>query len=480
MSRLFPKVLWTGIILVVAGCLALAGLNFYQMIHIAPALSLGRALVVHAYAVIDAAHGIERNLRQAESSERGYVITGEQPYLDDVYRNGMHAAPQQLAMLERLTAADPEQQRRVLQIAAEVNRREGLLSQTVVLRRHGDIEAARRLILSNIGLDTMHDLSAQLDALVTSENGVLQARLQQLAADQGQIGLVAEGGVSLMLVVMVMGTVLIVFAVRDREHARKELEETQSTLAQAQKMETLGQLAGGIAHDFNNMLAVVRGGASMLRRRLPGTDSEIARLLDGVDEGVNRAAGLTSRLLAFAHRREITKQVIDVNAVVGAMADILRYATGRGIELQTVLAADCPPVFCDANQLENAVLNLVINARDAMPGGGRIVIETARRSGDGQIAAAHVGLSVKDTGRGMPPDVVRRAFEPFFTTKGKKGTGLGLAQVQALARQSGGYVAIDSTPGKGTTFTLNLPAATRPYPDSSDQGRIAAPLSKAV
>jgi signal transduction histidine kinase len=143
------------------------------------------------------------------------------------------------------------------------------------------------------------------------------------------------------------------------------------------------------------------------------------------------------------------------------MADILRYATGRGIELQTVLAPDCPPVFCDPNQLENAVLNLVVNARDAMPDGGRIEIETAKRFVGGESGGAHAAISVKDTGRGMPPDVVLRAFEPFFTTKGEKGTGLGLAQVQSLARQAGGYVTIESTPGKGTTVTLHLPAANQ-------------------
>lgn len=461
MSRLLPKALWAGIILVVAGCLALVGLNFYQMLYVAPALGEERALVVHAYSVISAAHGIERNLRQAESSERGYIVTGEQRYLNDAYGNGMKAAPELLANLEQLSAANPEQHRRVLQIAPEVNRRVALLNQTLNLTQHGGLDAARRLMDAAVGLNTMRDVAAQLDAVVDSENRLLQTRLLQLAADQGQIRLVAEGGVGLTLVIMFVGALLILFAVRDHEHARADLEETRSTLAQAQKMETLGQLAGGIAHDFNNMLAVVSGGTRLLRRRLPENQPETTRLLEGIDQGVNRATGLTSRLLAFSRRRPITQQVIDTNTVVGSMADILRYATGRGIELQTVLAPDCPAVFCDPNQLENAVLNLAVNARDAMPEGGQIMIETAKRSGDGQIAAAHAAISVKDTGRGMPPDVVRRAFEPFFTTKGEKGTGLGLAQVQSLARQAGGYVAIDSTPGKGTTVALHLPAATR-------------------
>ncbi len=459
MSHLLPRALWAGIILVVAGCLALVGLNVYQMVYVAPALGEGRILVIHAYDVIAAAHGIERVLREAESSERGYIVTGEPRYLDDAYSSGIQAAPQYLAQLEQLSATNPEQRRRMPQLADEVNRRVALLRQTLQLRQNGGSEAARRLVLSNVGLNTMRDLSLQIDAVVGSENRLLQTRLQQLAADQEQIRLAAIGGVGLTFAVMLFGALLILSALRDRERARTDLEETRSTLAQAQKMETLGQLAGGIAHDFNNMLAVVSGGTQLLRRRLPQNEPEIERLLEGIDQGVHRATGLTARLLAFSRRRPITQQVIDVSTLIGSMSDILRYATGRGVALQTSLAPDCPPVFCDANQLENAVLNLVVNARDAMPEGGRIVIETARRSADGQIAAAHTAISVTDTGKGMPPDVMLRALEPFFTTKGEKGTGLGLAQVQTLARQSGGYVAIASTPGKGTTVTLHLPAA---------------------
>ncbi|HEX5279677.1 MAG TPA: CHASE3 domain-containing protein [Micropepsaceae bacterium] len=458
---MLPKPLWAGIILVVAGCLALAALNGYQMVYVAPALGQERDLVVHAYSVIAAAHGIERVLREAESSERGYIVTGEPRYLDDAYSSGIKAAPQYLAQLEKLSVTNPEQRSRMPQLAAEVNRRVALLREALQLRQHGGSDAARRLVLSDVGLNTMRDLSVVIDAVVSSENRLLQSRLQQLAADQDQIRLAAEVGVALTFAIMVLGTLLILSALRDRERARVDLEETRSILAQAQKMETLGQLAGGIAHDFNNMLAVVSGGTHLLRRRLAETSPEIARVLEGIDQGVSRATALTSRLLAFSRRRPVTEQLINTNTLIGSMADILRYAIGRGVELETVLAADCPPVFCDPNQLENAILNLVVNARDAMPEGGRIVIATAKRSADGQISAAHAAISVRDTGRGMPPDVVLRAFEPFFTTKGEKGTGLGLAQVQSLARQAGGYVAIDSAPGEGTTVTLHLPAASQ-------------------
>jgi signal transduction histidine kinase len=165
---------------------------------------------------------------------------------------------------------------------------------------------------------------------------------------------------------------------------------------------------------------------------------------------------LTARLLAFSRRRPVTREVIDANDIIAGLADILRYTLGGGIEVETALAPDLCPILADRNQLENAILNLAVNARDAMPDGGRLTIETQNISVDGKNAVA---IMVRDTGRGMPPEVLQRALEPFFTTKGEgRGTGLGLAQVQALVRQSDGSVQIDSAPGAGTTVTLRFRA----------------------
>ena len=451
---MIPKALWAGIILVIAGCLGLVGLNIYESMAIAPDVVRERQLVVHAYEVIQTARGIEAALSAAERGQRGYIITGNSVYLAN-YRTGVTEAPQLFMRLRELTAGNPEQQHRMPMLQTEMNRRIAILKQTLDVREREGFEPARRLVESNLGLDTMRAVTALIDQVSNSENALLQQRLTDLAHTQQVLAGTAEIELGLTLLVMTAGAVLIWLAWRERERARKDHEQTRTLLAQAQKMETLGQLAGGIAHDFNNMLAVIRGGTQMLRRRLIAGDPEIARIVGHIDQGADRAAGLTTRLLAFSRRRSVAQEVTDANALVAGMADILRYTLGAGIEVETVLAPDLWPIVVDRNQLENAILNLAVNARDAMPEGGRLSIETANISVDGKNA---VSISVQDTGRGMTPEVLSRALEPFFTTKGEgRGTGLGLAQVQALVRQSGGSTQIDSAPGAGTTITLRFP-----------------------
>ena len=452
---MIPKALWTGIVLVVIGCLGLVGLNIYESMTIAPDVVQERQLVVHAYEVIQNARGIEAALSAAERGQRGYIITGNPVYLAN-YRTGVNGAPQLFARLQELTAGNPEQQRRMPLLQAEMNRRIAILKQTLDVREREGFEAARRLVESNLGLDTMRAFTSLIDQVINSENALLQQRLIDLSRTQQVLTGAAETELGLTLLVMTAGATLIWLAWRERERGRKDLEQTRTMLAQAQKMETLGQLAGGIAHDFNNMLAVIRGGTQMLRRRLIAKDPEIARIVEHIDQGTDRAAGLTARLLAFSRRRPVIPEMIDVNAIIAGLADILRYTLGGDIEVQTALAPDLWPIFVDRNQLENAILNLAVNARDAMPDGGRLTIETQNISVDGKKVVA---IFVRDTGRGMTPEVLQRALEPFFTTKGEgRGTGLGLAQVQALARQSDGAVEIDSAPGAGTTVTLRFPA----------------------
>jgi signal transduction histidine kinase len=450
-----PKALWTGIVLVVIGCLGLVGLNIYESMAIAPDVVQERQLVIHAYDVIQNARGIEAALSAAERGQRGYIITGEPIYLAN-YKAGVNRAPQLFEQLRELTRGNPEQQRRMPVLQAEMNRRIALLKQTLDVREREGFEPARRLVESDLGLDTMRAVTSLIDQISNGENALLQQRLTDLSRTQQVLTSAAETELGLTLLVMTAGATLIWLAWRERERGRKDLEQTRTMLAQAQKMETLGQLAGGIAHDFNNMLAVIRGGTQMLRRRLIAKDPEIARIVEHIDQGTDRAAGLTARLLAFSRRRPVIPEMIDVNAIIAGLADILRYTLGGDIEVETTLAPDLWPIFVDRNQLENAILNLAVNARDAMPDGGRLTIETQNISVDGKKVVA---IFVRDTGRGMTPEVLQRALEPFFTTKGEgRGTGLGLAQVQALARQSDGAVEIDSAPGAGTTVTLRFPA----------------------
>lgn len=246
----------------------------------------------------------------------------------------------------------------------------------------------------------------------------------------------------------------------------RELEEAQETLRQAQKMEAVGQLTGGIAHDFNNMLAVVIGSLDLLGRRLGTADERAQRYVDAAADGARRAALLTQRLLAFSRQQPLRPEPIDANRLVAGMSDLIRRSLGTAIHLETILAGGLWRSHADPNQLENVVLNLSVNARDAMGEVGRLTIETQNAYLDHRYVAAHPGLApgqyvllaVTDTGSGMPPEVIARAFDPFFTTKEVgKGTGLGLSQVYGFVKQSGGHVKIYSEPGIGTTVKVYLP-----------------------
>jgi PAS domain S-box-containing protein len=238
-------------------------------------------------------------------------------------------------------------------------------------------------------------------------------------------------------------------------------EEAHAALIQAQRMEAFGQLTGGIAHDFNNLLTIITGNLELLGNELekPAHRALLKRAADAADMG----AALTKRLLTFARRRRLTPQILDVNEMILNLTEILQRSLGEPIALTTMLAGNVGRTRADASELENAILNLAINARDAMPDGGNLVIEsrnaTAEEAGV-PGGGEYVLISVSDTGLGMPPDVLEHAFEPFFTTKEPgRGTGLGLSTVYGFAEQSGGHATIESAPGRGTTVNLYLPRA---------------------
>jgi PAS domain S-box-containing protein len=254
--------------------------------------------------------------------------------------------------------------------------------------------------------------------------------------------------------------------------AQEALKKTQEQLAQSQKMESIGQLTGGVAHDFNNLLTIIIGNLDTLSRAVkePAADtSRLQRLLDSAQKGAQRAASLTQRLLAFSRRAPLDPRVVDLGRVVTGMSDLLRRTLGERIAIETVLSGGLWRVCADPNQLEIAILNLAVNARDAMADGGRLTIETANTRLDEAYAAAqaevvpgqYAVICVTDTGSGMTKEVAARAFEPFFTTKETgHGTGLGLSQVYGFVKQSGGHVKIYTEPGQGTTVKLYLPRFT--------------------
>lgn len=250
----------------------------------------------------------------------------------------------------------------------------------------------------------------------------------------------------------------------ERKEAQEKLEKAREFSLQAQKLEAIGQLTGGIAHDFNNLLTAVLGSLELLRKRLPNDPKSIA-LLENAAQGAQRGTTLTKRMLAFARNYELSKEVTGIPELVRGMTELLQRTVGPSFNIETRFPLALKPVEVDTNQLELALLNLVLNARDAMPDGGDIILAAREESvaaghSIGLEAGTYIRLSVIDTGEGMDVETLRRAAEPFFTTKGVgKGTGLGLSMVHGFAEQSGGRLILYSEKGRGTTAELWLPVA---------------------
>ena len=274
-----------------------------------------------------------------------------------------------------------------------------------------------------------------------------RARLEDLQASEERLRMVNE-------------TLEARVAERTRDH-----ELALAKLHEAQKLETLGQLTGGVAHDFNNLLTPVIGNLDLLRKRLSSADPS-HRLIDAALQAASRAATLVQRLLAFARRQDLRVRSVNVAALLDGMKDLIPRSLNPAIEVHIRHASDLPPARVDPNQLELALLNLAINARDAMPRGGKLYVEADAAEADGRAglrAGGYVRITVRDTGTGMDEQTLARAVEPFFSTKGVgKGTGLGLSMVHGLAAQLGGMLSLTSSPGEGTTAEVWLPQATEP------------------
>jgi PAS domain S-box-containing protein len=268
------------------------------------------------------------------------------------------------------------------------------------------------------------------------------------------------------------------------EQESRRREEAQAALIQAQRMEAFGQLTGGIAHDFNNLLTIVLGNLELLEPKLSEAEQR-ALLHRSVDAG-QMGARLTSRLMSFARQRRLAPVVLDINELVLGLAEMLKRSLGKQVTLSTVLAKALWPTLADPSEVENAILNLAINARDAMPKGGKLLIETHNVTIDEALAAPEPGLrtgdyvciSVTDTGAGMSEEVAKRAFEPFFSTKQGRGTGLGLSTIYGFARQSGGHVTIRSAPGQGTTVRFCLPRSDGTAAAKAGEAELSVPLSE--
>ena len=415
-------------------------------------------------------------LQDAETGQRGYLLTGDADFLAP-YFQAQKRIPEHLDLLDAVVN-NPQQQADVARLRVLANARMAAAEQTLTLGTGGN----RELVIArlNAGKSIMDDVRTLVDEMRVRQTRLVEARGDDASWKAWLLG-------SLLVVCAMAAVGLAWFAVRDvrrrlvaasatrdtlaetnarleQEAANREAAEGQ--LRQLQKMESIGQLTGGIAHDFNNMLAIVIGSLDLAKRRIQQGPDKALPCIDNAMEGAERAAQLTSRLLAFSRQQPLAPKALDVNKLIGGMSEMLRRTLGENVRIETVIAGGLWSAFADTGQLENAVLNLCVNGRDAMPDGGKLTIEAANAHLDDRYAADHnevepgqyVMISVTDSGTGMPAEVIERAFDPFYTTKGVgKGTGLGLSQVFGFVKQSGGHVKIYSEIGVGTTVKLYLP-----------------------
>ncbi len=442
----------------------------------------------HSYDVMILARTLSGTIARSEASLGRYVISGRgQQALGQIYFDQWRLAGTQLGRLERLTQATGEQSARVAQLRTAYMQRGEELSLTALSTTYGKNSQALARYYAARSSPTLTAIDRTLDEIIAGERALLDARttdaMRTVDRSSRIAGVLAIFGVLIVLGALVLGWFTLQ-AVGERALARAEADAereraeelsaavTQATdelrvqeakLRQVQKMEAVGQLTGGIAHDFNNMLAVVLGGLELAKRALTSDPAAVARHLDNAADGANRAAALTRRLLAFSREESLKPEPIVAAQLVSGMSELLDRTLGDAVTVVTRDEARGWLVRADRVQLENAVLNLAVNARDAMNGRGRLVIATgAATLSDHQVdhcdAGDYVTLAVTDDGTGMTPDVVERVYEPFFTTKeAGKGTGLGLSQIFALVRQLAGAITIDTAVGRGTTVTLYLP-----------------------
>ena len=485
---------WRGAALVLAG-LIVAGIMAALFVALTTATRQRDAALGwqrHSYDVMVLARELDATMGKSEAALGRFVISGDKE-IGRTYFDGWRRAGTLIDKLADTTGDNPRQRAMVAEVRRAYLARGTELSAVALRTTYKQNDSALSLYYKAGKTPSLAQLDDLLARLIANERDILSARTDVADATVVRSNLFATILSSVGLLILFGAAWLAWSAWRARSEQRDEEERSnalelavdertaelseanarlvaemgeraaaEDRLRQAQKMEAVGQLTGGIAHDFNNMLGVVIGGIELAKRRLDPPVAAIERHLDNAMEGANRAAALTKRLLSFARAEPLLPVPADANALIANMAEMLDRTLGDTIEVRIEAHAHWP-VFVDAHQLENALLNLAVNARDAMDGSGRVTIVTGDMTlNEREVAELPAGdyvcLRVADTGAGMEAAVLDRIFEPFFTTKALgKGTGLGLSQIFGFVRQSGGGIHVASQPDEGTTVSIYLP-----------------------
>ncbi len=446
-------------------------------------------LQTHSYDVMILARTLSGTIARAEASLGRYVISGDKSQ-GQIYWDEWTLAGSQIDRLDRLTNDNPEQDPAIEKLREAYEARGKELSVTALSTSYGRNSQAYARYYQARKAPALNEINRDLNAIIGRERALLQQRVAT-ATDTVERSSRIAGVLAIFGLLIVLGAILLGWlslravgeralaradADAAREHAEAlaeavartsaELREQEAKLRQVQKMDAVGQLTGGIAHDFNNMLAVVIGGIELAQRSVRTDPAAAERHLDSAAEGADRAAALTRRLLAFSREDALKPEPIAAAALVAELTDMLDRTLGDGVTLVTRNEAGGWRVRADRVQLENVIVNLAVNARDAVDGRGTIAIVTGAATLDAEqigacAAGDYVTIAVRDDGCGMTGEIVDRVFEPFFTTKeAGKGTGLGLSQIFAFVRSQSGEITIDTAPGEGTAVTLYLPRDT--------------------
>ena len=443
-------------------------------------------------AVRNELHTIQTLILRAESAQRGYLVTGHEDYLTPFSpaKGSLQAAIDRAASL---VSDNPQQVAAIGTLRQTISAKLDELDRAIASRRSGRTDVAKLLIDTDNGQRVMSSVVDQIAAMRDREDRLLVAREAGAEALDLtlQIGAVAAFllicGIAILAAYLARRSVATIHAANTQlSLANQSLleqigrrEQVEAQLRQAQKMEAVGQLTGGMAHDFNNMLGVVVGALDLIKRRLKHDEFGIGRFIDSAMNATERSVALIQRLLAFARQQPLAPEAVDPNRMIVDMSELLRSTLGEQIQIETVLAAGLWGTNVDAHQLESAIVNIAINARDAMPDGGKLTVETQNvyldeaycRENADVSPGQYVMIAITDRGGGMKPEVAARAFDPFFTTKPSgKGTGLGLSQVYGFIKQSSGHIKIYSEIGTGTTVKIYLPRLHRQAEETKGEG----------